>query len=215
MGNVPDVLIGLFDSEESVPMKALYHFEYIGDVPLPGDAYTYETYGDFLAHYGVMGMRWGVRKPGTRGGTLPSNRKKGSVVKKTSSGGNSDKKAAKDGENKKTSSGGNSDKKAAKDGENKTVSSTKKAPSKKPDTVSLTTMSDAELQQRLNRMRLEQQFLDMTKVPPKTKSRGRQTVESILWDTTKSVGTAYAQHLALQQIHRFDPTFRPTSSKKK
>ena len=196
MGNVPDVLIGLFDSEESVPMKALYHFEYIGDVPLPGDAYTYETYGDFLAHYGVMGMRWGVRKPGTRGGTLPSNRKKGSVVKKTSSG-------------------GNSDKKAAKDGENKTVSSTKKAPSKKPDTVSLTTMSDAELQQRLNRMRLEQQFLDMTKVPPKTKSRGRQTVESILWDTTKSVGTAYAQHLAIQQIHRFDPTFRPTSSKKK
>ena len=204
MANVPDVLIGLFDSEESVPMKALYHFEYIGDVPLPGDAYTYETFGDFLAHYGVNGMRWGVRKSGTRGGTPPSNRKKGSIVKKTSSG-------------------GNSDKKAAKDGENKTVSSTKKAPSKKPylvlstkkpDKVSLTTMSDAELQQRLNRMRLEQQFLDMTKVPPKTKSRGRQTVESILWDTTKSVGTAYAQHFVVQQIHKFDPTFGPTSSKK-
>lgn len=196
MGNIPDVLIDLYGDEKSVPMKALYHFEYIGDAPLPSDAYTYETFGDFLAHYGVLGMRWGVRKPGTRGGTPPSNRKKGSVVKKNSSG-------------------GNSDKKASKDVENKTNSTYKKPPSKKPDRASLATMSDAELQQRLNRMRLEQQFLDMTKVPPKTTSRGRQTVESILWDTTKSVGTAYAQHLAIQQIHKFDPTFKPTSSKKK
>ena len=196
MGNIPDVLIDLYGDEKSVPMKALHHFEYIGDAPLPSDAYTYETFGDFLAHYGVLGMRWGVRKPGTRGGTPPSNRKKGSVVKKNSSG-------------------GNSDKKASKDVENKTNSPHKKPPSKKPDRASLATMSDAELQQRLNRMRLEQQFLDMTKVPPKTTSRGRQTVESILWDTTKSVGTAYAQHLAIQQIHKFDPTFKPTSSKKK
>lgn len=201
MANVPDVLIDLYGDEESVPMKALYHFEYIGDVPLPGDAYTYETFGDFLAHYGVLGMRWGVRKPGTRGGTPPSNRKKGSVVKKTSSSGNSDKKASKEGENKTSSS------------TKKPVE--KKSSPKKPDRASLATMSDAELQQRLNRMRLEQQFLDMTKVPPKTKSRGRQTVESILLDTTKSVGTAYAQHLAIQQIHKFDPTFKPTSSKKK
>lgn len=196
MGNIPDVLIDLYGDEKSVPMKALYHFEYIGDAPLPSDAYTYETFGDFLAHYGVLGMRWGVRKPGTRGGTPPSNRKKGSVVKKNSSG-------------------GNSDKKASKDVENKTNSPHKKPPSKKPDRASLATMSDAELQQRLNRMRLEQQFLDMTKVPPKTKSRGRQTVESILLNATKSVGTAYAQHLAIQQIHKFDPTFKPTSSKKK
>lgn len=195
MGNIPDVLIDLYGDEKSVPMNALYHFEYIGDTPLPNDAYTYKTFGDFLAHYGVLGMRWGARKPGTRGGTPPSNRKKGSVVKKNSSGGNSDKKAPKEGENKK--------------------SVEKKAPSKKTDRASLATMSDAELQQRLNRMRLEQQFLDMTKVPPKTKSRGRQTVESVLWDTTKSVGTAYAQHLAIQQIHKFDPTFKPTSSKKK
>ena len=201
MANVPDVLIDLYGDEESVPMKALYHFEYIGDVPLPGDAYTYETFGDFLAHYGVFGMRWGVRKPGTRGGTPPSNRKKGSVVKKTSSSGNSDKKASKEGENKTSSS------------TKKPVE--KKSSPKKPDRASLATMSDAELQQRLNRMRLEQQFLDMMKVPPKTKSRGRQTVESVLWDTTKSVGTAYAQHLAIQQIHKFDPTFKPTSSKKK
>ena len=196
MGNIPDVLIDLYGDEKSVPMKALYHFEYIGDAPLPSDAYTYETFGDFLAHYGVLGMRWGVRKPGTRGGTPPSNRKKGSVVKKNSSG-------------------GNSDKKASKDVENKTNSPHKKPPSKKPDRASLATMPDAELQQRLNRMRLEQQFLDMTKVPPKTKSRGRQTVKSILWDTTKSVGTAYAQHLVIQQIQKFDPTFKPTSSKKK
>ena len=196
MGNIPDVLIDLYGDEKSVPMKALYHFEYIGDAPLPSDAYTYETFGDFLAHYGVLGMHWGVRKPGTRGGTPPSNRKKGSVVKKNSSG-------------------GNSDKKASKDVENKTNSPHKKPPSKKPDRASLATMSDAELQQRLNRMRLEQQFLDMTKVPPKTKSIGRQTVESILLNATKSVGTAYAQHLAIQQIHKFDPTFKPTSSKKK
>lgn len=196
MGNIPDVLIDLYGDEKSVPMKALYHFEYIGDAPLPSDAYTYETFGDFLAHHGVLGMRWGVRKPGTRGGTPPSNRKKGSVVKKNSSG-------------------GNSDKKASKDVENKTNSPHKKPPSKKPDRASLATMSDAELQQRLNRMRLEQQFLGMTKVPPKTKSRGRQTVESIMWDTTKSVGTAYAQHLTIQQIHKFDPTFKPTLSKKK
>lgn len=171
MGNIPDVLIDLYGDEKSVPMKALYHFEYIGDAPLPSDAYTYETFGDFLAHYGVLGMRWGVRKPGTRGGTPPSNRKKGSVVKKNSSG-------------------GNSDKKASKDVENKTNSPHKKPPSKKPDRASLATMSDAELQQRLNRMRLEQQFLDMTKVPPKWKSRGRQAVEAILLEAADCVGTA-------------------------
>lgn len=143
-----------------------------------------------LEHYGVLGMRWGIRKPGTRGGTPPSNRSKGSSKKSSTD----------------SSKGEVSTKPAKKPKEPKK--------SRKPKKSSVTKMSDVELRAKIDRIRLEQQYTQLMAAPPKKKSRGRQTVEDILWNTTKNVGQAYLQHLTVQQVQKFDPTFKPSNKKK-
>lgn len=59
---IPDELQHEYDVPADIPMSVLAHFEYVGERPLPDDAYSYETLGEFIAHYGVKGMRWGHRK---------------------------------------------------------------------------------------------------------------------------------------------------------
>jgi len=87
-----------------------------------------------LAHYGILGMRWGKRK----------------------------------GSSSSTGSKGGSSK------------------GKKTRTVK--DMSNKEIQSRVKRIQLEQQY---SSVSSKRKSKGRKMAESILSDSAKSVATTY------------------------
>ena len=79
---IPNELRHTYSDPFDIPMAELQHFEYIGDVPLPNDAYAFETLGDFLAHYGVKGMRWGHRKLHNKYRPVSSTPEKGLVVQR-------------------------------------------------------------------------------------------------------------------------------------
>lgn len=40
-----------------IPMNELRHWDYVGEMILPPDTYSYDTLGDFIEHYGIKGMR--------------------------------------------------------------------------------------------------------------------------------------------------------------
>lgn len=108
---------------------------------------------DFLAHYGVKGMKWGVRRSPAqlaraRGESPPKSRAKkkpkASLVSR------------------------------------KSPAPVKSVPQKK--------MSTAELQERVNRIRLEKQYAELT---APQKSAGRKFVEEVLSTSAKATATAY------------------------
>lgn len=77
----------------------------------------------------------------------------------------------------------------------KTASSkpAKSAPAKKPNTLASKPnnrhMSDAELQRKLNRIRMEQELARLTAPSPKTKTFVRQTLEDTAKQATRTVAT--------------------------
>lgn len=105
---------------------------------------------DFLAHYGVLGMKWGVRKDRRKGSGGSSPRKKSKVFKSVQRAIAKSKK-----------------KKAQK----------KKQQSNTPKKPNVKTMSDEELRRRINRLQMEQQYAALTKSPP---SKGKQMVGQIM-----------------------------------
>ena len=102
---------------------------------------------DVLAHFGVKGMKWGVRKATTRGSTPPSKR---------SPKNESDKK------------GGSSSEGSSRSGKEKRQS------------LDMHSMSDAELRNAINRIKMQKEYAQLTAPPPKEKSRSRQLVENIV-----------------------------------
>lgn len=94
---------------------------------------------DILAQFGVRGMKWGVRKPTTRGSTPPSKR------------------APKEGGEKRQS-------------------------------LDMHSMSDAELRNAINRIKMQKEYAQLTAPPPKEKGRGRQLVENIVFSSAEAAG---------------------------
>ena len=94
---------------------------------------------DILAHFGIKGMKWGVRKPTTRGSTPPSKR------------------APKEGGEKRQS-------------------------------LDMHSMSDTELRNAINRIKMQKEYAQLTAPPPKEKSRGRQLVENIVFSSAEAAG---------------------------
>ena len=92
--------------------------------------------GDVLAQFGVRGMKWGVRKPTTRGSTPPSKR------------------APKEGGEKRQS-------------------------------LDMHSMSDTELRNAINRIKMQKEYAQLTAPPPKEKGRGRQLVENIVFSSAR------------------------------
>ena len=90
---------------------------------------------DILAQFGVRGMKWGVRKPTTRGSTPPS----------------------------------------------------KRAP-KERQSLDMHSMSDAELRNAINRIKMQKEYAQLTAPPPKEKGRGRQLVENIVFSSAEAAG---------------------------
>ena len=94
---------------------------------------------DILVQFGVRGMKWGVRKPTTRGSTPPSKR------------------APKEGGEKRQS-------------------------------LDMHSMSDAELRNTINRIKMQKEYAQLTAPPPKEKGRGRQLVENIVFSSAEAAG---------------------------
>ncbi len=125
-----------------------------------------------LKQFGVPGMKWGIRKPTTRGSTPPSKRKpkvEGSSVETEGGGGH----------------------KRVRD------------------------MSDAELQSKIRRIQLERQLESLMQKPPPPKSKGRELVESILYDTGRDLGKKALTHIGTQALDRVIPGFAASQKKEK
>lgn len=97
-----------------------------------------------IAHFGVKGMKWGVRKATTRGSTPPSKRKP-----------------------KGEGEGGASEHRQS---------------------MGMHAMSDTELRNAINRIKLQREYAQLTAPPPKEKSRGRQVVENIIYGSAEAAG---------------------------
>lgn len=121
--------------------------------------YNYNQ-SDELFHYGVKGMRWGVRKSRpTSGGTKKSKKK--SLFSKMS---DKKKKAAKAKEKSKEETQEPEKKKSVKD------------------------MSDAELRVKISRLQLEKQYADLSRQTEPV-SKGKKFVEGIMTKSGENIGT--------------------------
>lgn len=97
-----------------------------------------------IAHFGVKGMKWGVRKATTRGSTPPSKRK-----------------PKVEGEGTST---------------------------EHRQSMGMHAMSDTELRNAINRIKLQREYAQLTAPPPKEKSRGRQVIENIIYGSAEAAG---------------------------
>lgn len=95
---------------------------------------------EILLQFGVRGMKWGVRKPTTRGSTPPSKR------------------------------------------------APKEAGGEKRQSLDMHSMSDAELRNAINRIKMQKEYAQLTAPPPKEKGRGRQLVENIVFSSAEAAG---------------------------
>ena len=97
-----------------------------------------------IAHFGVKGMKWGVRKATTRGSTPPSKRKPKAEGEGTST--------------------------------------------EHRQSMGMHAMSDTELRNAINRIKLQREYAQLTAPPPKEKSRGRQVIENIIYGSAEAAG---------------------------
>lgn len=130
---------------------------------------------EYLSHYGVKGMKWGVRKKRSTSG-----------AKKQTTG----TKKATEGTKKIT------EKVKVLNAKRKETTEQKRAEKTKREQVSkrkaLSDMTDDELNSFIKRLELEKRYTDLVRQQRPQKSRGRQTVENILYGASENVGKQIA-----------------------
>ena len=200
-----------------------------------------------LEHYGVRGMKWGVRK--ARSSSAPSNlrykldanklarltAKKNAAPPGTRASQVATQKLA---DHRKAIASRSSKPTAYKQSVEKAAKEKLNAPKSNPvDKIkskmtsndaseqtfntkaspkpSANTMSDSELRSVINRLDMERRYSELTanNKESKAKSRGRQIVEGVVFDSVKGVGTEYAKHVLTKGVQSVDPSFKPQKKK--
>lgn len=128
-----------------------------------------------LNHWGIKGMKWGVRRYQNKdGGLTPAGRKRYSQK-------------GEDSKNDKT-------KKTTEPKQTKSATSTKTATPPERGTVkkNVKKMTEAELKDRITRLELEKKVKDLEKG---TTSRGRNFVLDVLESSGKNIATQFTTHV--------------------
>ena len=126
---------------------------------------------NYLKHYGVLGMRWGVRRS----------------------------RAQLDG------STGSSKKKKLQKVQEENQASKYKTKSSEPAKKTIKDLSDTELREKINRLELEKRYKELSKVEPKTTSKGKAFVMDVLEKSGKNIATqltTYAMGRAVNGIFK-------------
>ena len=135
------------------------------------------VYSDELCHYGIRGMRWGIRRYQNSDGSL------------TTAGRN------------RYSTGKHRSIFTRK----KTTSKVKTKPAEeKPKQKSVSEMSDAELNAFLNRKRLEQQYYQLMATPQKKSAvtKGKEMVEKALENAAQDTLTQIAKYAMAKNVNK-------------
>ena len=135
------------------------------------------VYSDELCHYGIRGMRWGIRRYQNSDGSLTTaGRKRYSTGKHHSIF-----------TRKKTTS-----------------KATTKPAEEKPKQKSVSEMSDAELNAFLNRKRLEQQYYQLMATPQKKSAvaKGKEMVGKALENAAQDTLTQIAKYAMAKSVNK-------------
>ena len=149
---------------------------------------------DELYHYGILGMRWGVRRYQKKDGTLTNSGKK-----------RYDKEMERlKAEEKIIKNKNRTQSKLEKlEAKRKSVEELKKN-SNKPKEKSVKEYSDAELRERVNRLQLEKQYKDLS---PKQVSIGKtvvnRIVKNVVVPAAEEMGKQVVKSLMTKEINKY------------
>lgn len=166
-----------------------------------------------LQHYGILGMKWGVRRYQNKDGSLTSAGKKRAAVKRVSDMSDEEMTATIKRHNleqsyKKATAGSSKLEKTKKvvDASSNAVNQLKSAtrPSTHKQRMDLSKMTDQQLRERINRENLERQYSDLFG-KPETVSKGKQFANKALevaGETLILTGSALSIALAIKELKK-------------